>query len=70
MSSMPFHHYSAFDDAALKAMTAAYDAAIAKLAIKAGDPLTSTIAGRIAALAANGERDPAKLCDKAILRLK
>jgi hypothetical protein len=45
---MPFRDYSGFDDAMLKAMTAAYDAAIAKLGIKAGDPRTSDIAARIA----------------------
>jgi len=62
---MPFRDYSNFDAAALKAMTAAYDAAIAKLGIKTDDPLTSNIAARIAALASEGQRDPVKLCDQA-----
>ena len=70
MSSMPFRDYSHFDDAALKAMSAAYDAAIAKLGIKTADPLTGNIAARIAALASEGERDPAKLCDQAIAGFK
>jgi hypothetical protein len=63
---MPFRDYAGFNDATLKAMTAGYDAAIAKLGIKSSDPLTSNIAARIAALAAEGERDPVKLCERAI----
>ena len=66
---MPFPDYSNFDAAALKAMTAAHDAAIAKLAIKTDDPLRSNIAARIAALASEGQRDPVKLCDQAIAGL-
>jgi hypothetical protein len=54
----------------LKAMGAAYDAALAKLGIQAGDPLTSNIAARIAALASEGEKDPIKLSEKAIVGLK
>ena len=63
---MPFRDYSGFNDATLKAMTAAYDAAKAKLGIKDSDPLTSNIAARIAALASEGGRDPVKLCDQAL----
>jgi hypothetical protein len=66
---MPFRDYSGFDDAVLKVMTAAYDAAIAKLGINNTDPRTSNIAARIAALASEGERDPTKLCDQAIAGL-
>ena len=68
--AVPFRDYSGFNDATLKAMTAAYDAAIAKLGIKAGDPLTSNVAAVIAALASEGERDPAQLCEKALTGLK
>jgi hypothetical protein len=67
---MPFRDYSTFDAATLKAMTAAYDAAVAKLNIKADDPRTSNIAARIAALASEGERDHNKLCDQAIAGLR
>jgi hypothetical protein len=66
---MPFRDYSFFDGITLKAMSAAYDAAIDKLGIKTGDPLTSSIATRIAALASEGERDPVKLCAQAIAAL-
>ena len=66
---MPFRDYSNFDTATLKTMTAAYDAAIAKLHIKTDDPRTSNIAARIAALASEGQRDPVKLCDQAIAGL-
>ena len=47
-------------------MTAAYDAALAQLGIEQGDPLTSNLAARIAALASEGEHDVDKLCAKAI----
>ncbi|MGA6975276.1 MAG: hypothetical protein WBZ23_01885 [Pseudolabrys sp.] len=42
-------------------MTAAYDTAIAKLNIKSSDPLTGKLAAAIAAVAAEGERDPGTL---------
>lgn len=63
---MPFRDYSGFNGATLKAMTAAYDSALAKLGIKPDNPLTSNIAARIAAFASDGERDPDRLCEKAI----
>jgi hypothetical protein len=66
---VPFRDYSYFDDEALRAMSKAYDAAMAKLAIKQGDPVTSNLAAIIAALASEGERDPAKLCEKAVAGL-
>jgi hypothetical protein len=67
---VPFRDYSGFNADTLKAMTEAYDTAIAKLGIKAGDPLTSNVAAAIAALASEGERDPAQLCEKTIAGLK
>jgi hypothetical protein len=63
---MPFHNYSGFNDAMLKAMTAAYDKAVARLGIEPSDPLTSKLAARIAALASEGEGDPNGLCEKAL----
>jgi hypothetical protein len=66
---VPFRDYSSFNEATLKVMAAAYDAAMIKLGIKAGDPRTSSIAARIAALASEGERDPDVLCEQAITGL-
>jgi hypothetical protein len=68
---MPFRDYSGFNTATLQTMTAAYDAALAKLnIIKNADPRTGKIAATIAALAAEGERDPVKLCDAALAELQ
>ena len=66
---MPFRDYSGFNADTIKIMTAAFDAAIAKLGIETTDPRTSNIAARIAAMTSEGERDPAKLCDQAIAGL-
>lgn len=63
---VPFRDYSGFNAATLQIMTAAYDAAVAKLNIKSSDPRTSQLAAAIAALAAEGERDPEKLCERAL----
>lgn len=67
---MPFRDYSGFDTATLDTMRAAYDAAIAKLGITPTDPRTSNVAAIIAALAADGQRDPDLLCERAIAALK
>ena len=67
---MPFRDYAGFNDATLMAMTAGYDAAIAKLGLTSSDPLTSNIAARIASLAAEGERDPVKLCERVIAEVR
>jgi len=67
---MPFRDYSGFNFATLQTMTAAYDAAVAKLNIKSADPRTGNIAATIAALAAEGERDPVKLCEAALAELQ
>ena len=67
---VPFRDYSGFNAATLRTMTEAYDAAIAKVGIKGADPRTSKIAAKIAALAADGERDPVKLCDAALAELQ
>ena len=66
---MPFRDYSVFDEKTLKAMGAAYDAAIAKLGIDANHPMTSNVAARIAALASEGEHDPIKLSERALAGL-
>jgi hypothetical protein len=67
---MPFRNYSQFDSAALKVMTAAYDAVVARLQLKSDDPLTGKLAAKIASLAAEGERDVGKLTEQALLGLK
>jgi hypothetical protein len=67
---MPFRNYTQFDSAALKIMTAAYDAAVARLKIKSDNPLTGKLAAKIASLAAEGERDVGKLTEEALLGLK
>ena len=54
----------------LRNMTAAYDTAIAKLNIKSPDPLTGKLAAAIAAVAAEGERDPGTLCERALAILQ
>ncbi len=67
---MPFRDYSGFNFATMQTMTAAYDAAVAKLNIKSADPRTGKIAAKIAAWAAEGERDSVKLCDAALAELQ
>lgn len=66
---MPFRDYSGFDTEMLRNMTAAYDTAIAKLNIKSPDPQTGKLAAAIAAIASEGERDPNKLCERALAAL-
>jgi hypothetical protein len=66
---VPFRDYSGFNAETLRIMTAAYDAAVAKLHIKNDDPRTGKIAAKIAALAADGERDPANLCERALVQI-
>jgi hypothetical protein len=67
---MPFRNYHQFDLANVRLMTAAYDAAIAQLSLTPDNPLTGKLAAAIAALADDGERDPAKLCEQAVAKLK
>ena len=60
---MPFRNYTQFDSAALKAMTTAYDAVVARLRLKSDDPLTGKLAAKIANLA-EGQRDVGKLTEE------
>ena len=69
-AAVPFRDYSGFNDEILQAMTAAYDAALAKLGIEPGDPMTSNLAAMIAALASEGEHDRDKLCEQAVAGIK
>ena len=66
---MPFRDYTQFDSATLQKMTSAYDAVITRLDIKSDDPRTGRLAVKIAALAAEGERDVGRLTERAILEL-
>ena len=66
---MPFRDYTQFDSATLEKMRLAYDAVIARLNIKSDDPRTGKLAAKIAALAAEGERDVGKLTEQALLGL-
>ena len=61
---MPFRNYSQFTSGALKIMTTAYDAVIAKLDIAPSDPRNSQIASKIVRLVSEGETDVTILCDK------
>jgi hypothetical protein len=67
---VPFRDYSGFNFETLRTMTAAYDAAVAKLKIKSDDPRTVKIAAKIAVMAAEGERDPQKLFEGVLAELK
>jgi hypothetical protein len=67
---VPFRDYSGFNVATLQTMTAAYDAAVAKLNISGSDPRTSKLAATIAGLASEGERDPGTLCERALAELE
>jgi hypothetical protein len=66
---MPFRDYTQFDSATLQKMTSACDAVITRLDIKSDDPRTGRLAVKIAALAAEGERDVGRLTERAILEL-
>jgi hypothetical protein len=54
---VPFSGHTEFDLRTLPAMTAAYDAVVARLNIKSNDPITSRLAAKIVALVKAGERD-------------
>jgi hypothetical protein len=60
---MPFRDYTQFDAKTLKAMTAAYDAVVARLHIQSSDPVTSKVAAKIIGLVNAGERDVGKLTE-------
>ena len=67
---MPFRNYTQFDTATLDVMAAAYDAVVKRLDLKSDNPLTSKLASKIAAIAAEGERDIGKLTERALTGLK
>jgi hypothetical protein len=58
---------SAFDDQTVKAMKTAYEGALQDLAIKdRSDPLTEIVATKIIEIAWTGERDSARLRERAV----
>ena len=58
---------TAFAPDDLEVMAAAFDCAMAKLGLKdRADSLNELVAKRIIALAAQGERDPDELCERAL----
>ncbi|PWT75685.1 MAG: hypothetical protein C5B46_02365 [Proteobacteria bacterium] len=62
---------SAFGPAEVSVLVAAYDGALAKLQLaNRQDPTTLLVAQRIIRLAMDGERDPIRLRDAAIRRLR
>jgi hypothetical protein len=63
---MQFRNYTQFDTEMLQAMTAAYDAVVARLNLKSDNPLTGKLAAKIVALASEGERDVRKLTEHAL----
>jgi hypothetical protein len=66
---MPFRNYTQFDVDTLRLMTAAYDAAVAKLGLPNADPRTGKLASAIVSLVAAGERDQETLTKKAVVAL-
>ena len=61
---------ASFDQPDIDRMTAAYEAALKMLRLAdRTDPLTELIAKKIIDVARNGERDPARICSRAIKEL-
>jgi len=59
-----------FDEADIRCMTAAYEAALALLRLKnRDDPVTEVIAGRIIKIFQSGEHDAPRLCARALREL-
>jgi hypothetical protein len=58
---------TAFDDQAVKAMTAAYEATLPELGLTdSNDPLTEIVASKIITYYQKGECDPQRLCKLAL----
>ena len=67
---MPFRAVTEFDTQTVRDMTAAYDAVVARLALKSNDPRLGLLAAKIVELAKAGERDVGKLIEEAAAGLK
>jgi hypothetical protein len=65
---LPFVNSDAnFDLATIAILDTAYDSAIAQLRDRGPDIIREAIAKRLVTLASTGERDPNRLCDKALV---
>jgi hypothetical protein len=61
---------AAFDQNDIDRMTAAYEAVLRALHLAdRNDPVTELIANKIIEVARNGERDPARICARALKEL-
>jgi hypothetical protein len=61
---------ASFSQEDISRMTAAYEAALELLRVTdRSDPLTELIAKKIIEVTRNGERDPAKICARALIHL-
>jgi hypothetical protein len=65
-----FRNYTRFTTETLRAITAAYDAVVARLKLKPADPRTGKLAILIVQLTDAGVVDPEKLADQARVGLK
>jgi hypothetical protein len=66
---MPIHRLTqqaAFDAAAVKTITTAFDSALQELDLDRTDPKAEIVARKIIACATEGEADPVRLCALAI----
>lgn len=69
-NAMPFRDYTGFDQKTSRILNEAYDAAFAKLALENTTPSTTGLAALLVLMVRGGERDPAKLCDRAVAQLQ
>jgi hypothetical protein len=61
---------SAFDPDAIQIMTAAYEGACRALQLAdRSDPITEMVAKKVIEIAQLGERDPVRICDRALQEL-
>jgi hypothetical protein len=67
---VPFRNNLEFDLDTRSKMTAAYDAALARLGIDGSDPQSSKLAATIVGLASEGIHEVAALAEAALARLK
>ena len=66
MSITPFLKNQAFPPEVTRAMGVAFENACARLGLSGDDEASEAVAKKIIALAQQGERDPAVLCERAL----
>jgi hypothetical protein len=70
MPLTPYLSEGVFDPPAIKAMTAAYEAACSSLGlVDKNDPITEIVARKVIEIASTGDLDPQRLCDLVLLSL-